>query len=67
MAGDSRLDRDGGSRLLAAARQLASATNERMAALGEAFDRRFDREPPAPGRFAVDYGADGLPEYEDDL
>lgn len=43
MVRDSRLDRDGGVRLLAAARQLQSATTERVQRLSQAFDKRFDR------------------------
>ena len=54
MAKDSRLDRDGGVRLLEAARKLQSATTERMAHLTEAFDRRFDNAP-APGTYTVEF------------
>lgn len=42
MASDSRLDRDGAVRLVAAARQLSSSTSERMGRLNTAFDKRFD-------------------------
>ena len=65
MRSDSRLDRDGGVLLLEAARKLGIFTNERHALLSAAFDKRFDRAVPA-GRFSVEYGADGRPDYEDD-
>lgn len=47
MRSDQRLDREGAVRLLAKARELPSATTERMQGLNLLFDKRFDQ--PAPG------------------
>lgn len=60
MASDSRLDRDAGARLLEAAKRLQSATPERVRALSDAFDKRFDEDnAPRPRRYTYEYDAKG--------
>ena len=57
MREDARLDRELAESLLAKARRLPSATPQRLSAVEEAFERRFERSNLKPGTYVRTYAS----------